>query len=68
MSSRSEGVGHTLVISGQDMERIKAEVTAKITDVLPKILLEVVPDVITLLMLLRTRRSYISKQEKMLRE
>ena len=47
MSNRAEGVGHTLVISDGDMERIKVEVTARITDVLPGILLEVVPDIIS---------------------
>ena len=51
VTPRSEGVGHTTIINAADMERLKSEVMAKVTEVIPEvlpgILVEVVPDVIS---------------------
>ena len=51
VTPRSEEVGHTPTISTADMERLKIELMAKVTEVIPEvlpgILVEVVPDIIS---------------------
>ena len=47
MSNGTGGVGHTLIINNEDMERIKNAVVERVTEVLPGILVEVVPDIIS---------------------
>ena len=42
-SSGTEGVGHTLILNNDDMERIKNAVVEKVTDVLPGCVADILP-------------------------